>query len=108
MAYLVNITARAERDLAYLYAEINAERVDAAQKWHRGLKDAILSLGQHPYRYPVAPENAQLRHLLYGHQPHVYRVIYRVLEDRRHVDILHIRHGARRPTSLYKRSKKSG
>jgi hypothetical protein len=46
MAYLVNITARAERDLAHLFVEINAEYSDAALKWYFGLKEAILSLEQ--------------------------------------------------------------
>lgn len=96
MAYLVDLTARAERDLAYLYAEINAEYSDAALKWYLGLKEAILSLEDHPNRCPVTHENANLRHLLYGHKPHVYRVIFRVLERRKRVHVLHIRHGARR------------
>jgi len=34
--------------------------------------------------------------LLYGIKPHIYRVIYRVLENRKQVEVLHIRHGARR------------
>jgi len=96
MAYVVNVTHRAERDLAFLYDEINAEHSDAALQWYRGLKEAILSLEEHPNRCPVTPENANLRHLLYGHKPHVYRVIYRVLQRRKQVDVLHIRHGARR------------
>ena len=57
MAYLVNITSRAERDLAGLYSEINAEHSDAALKWYRGLKDAILSLEEQPNRCPVTSEN---------------------------------------------------
>ena len=96
MAYLVNITARAERDLALLFADINAEHSDAVLKWYRGLKEAILSLEEAPNRCPATHENANLRHLLYGRKPHVYRVIYRVLETRKRVDVLHIRHGARR------------
>ncbi len=96
MAYLINVTARAERDLALLFYEINAEHSNAALKWYRGLKEAILSLDEHPSRCPVTPENRNLRHLLYGHKPHVYRVIYRIAEKRRQVDVLHIRHGARR------------
>jgi toxin ParE1/3/4 len=96
MAYLVNVTARAERDLAFLFAEINAEHSDVALKWYRGLKEAILSLEEHPNRCPVTRENANLRHLLYGHKPHVYRVIFRVQEKRKQVDVVHIRHGARR------------
>ncbi len=96
MAYLVDITSRAERDLARLYEEINAEDSEAAWKWYQGLKEAILSLEAQPNRCPVTREKPEIRHLLYGHKPHVYRVLYRVLEKQRHVEVLHIRHGARR------------
>jgi plasmid stabilization system protein ParE len=95
MAYLVNITALAERDFASLYREIHAEESDAALKWYRGLKEAVLRLEELPNRCPMTPEKAQLRHLLYGSKPHVYRVIFRVVEKRKRVDVLHIRHGAR-------------
>ena len=96
MPYLVNLTARAEWDLAQLYGEINAEHSDAALKWYRGLKEAILSLEVQPNRCPVTRRRDKLRHLLYGHNPHTYRVIYRVLENQKQVVVLHIRHGARR------------
>ena len=96
MAYLVNVTRRAARDLLQLYKEINAESSDAALQWYRGLKQAILSLEEHPNRCPAAPENGKLRHLLYGTKPHIYRTIYRVLERQKQVEVLHIRHGARR------------
>ncbi len=46
MAYIVSITLRAERDLADLYEEINAEDSAAAIKWYRGLKKGILSLSE--------------------------------------------------------------
>jgi len=68
----------------------------AALRWYQGLKLAILSLEEHPNRCPISPESKQIRHLLYGHKPHVYRVIYRVLEKKKRVDILHIRYGAQR------------
>ncbi|HWB86900.1 MAG TPA: type II toxin-antitoxin system RelE/ParE family toxin [Bryobacteraceae bacterium] len=96
MAYLVNVAARAERDLALLFVEINAEDSDAALDWYDGLRAALLSLEKHPFRCPVTRENANLRHLLYGRKPRVYRVIYRVLERRKQVDVLHVCHGARR------------
>src|ERR1700691_2444588 len=96
MAYVVNITSRAARDLDHVYGQINAEHSDAALKWYRGLKEAILSLEEHPNRCPVTPENAAVRHLLYGHKPYIYRAIYRVLEKQKQVEVLHIRHGARR------------
>ncbi len=95
MAYLVNVTARAERDLALLFGAINAGHSEAAFKWYRGLKKAILSLEERPHRCPETPESSKFRHLLYGRKPHVYRVIYRVTEKPQQVDILHIRHGAR-------------
>jgi plasmid stabilization system protein ParE len=95
MAYLVNITARAERDFASLYEELKVAQSGAALKWYRELKEAVLSLEEIPLRCPVTRENRQLRHLLYGRKPYVYRVIYRVLEKQKRVDVLHIRHGAR-------------
>jgi plasmid stabilization system protein ParE len=99
MAYVVSLTTRAERDLARLYGEVNAEHSDAALKWYRGLTDTILSLEKRPNRCPVTPEKARLRHLLYGHKPHIYRAIFRVVERDRHVMVLHIRHGARQGLS---------
>jgi len=34
--------------------------------------------------------------LLYGNKPHIDRAIYRVLERQKQIEVLHIRHGARR------------
>jgi toxin ParE1/3/4 len=96
MAYLVNITARAERDFAELYQQINAAHSEAALKWYRGFKEALLSLEEYPNRCPVTPESDKFRHLLYGNKPHIYRAIYRVLEKQKQVEVLHVRHGARR------------
>ena len=96
MAYLVSITSRAERDLAQLYHQINAENSGAALKWYLGPKKAVLGLEKHPNRRPAIRTKDKLRHLLYGHKPHIYRVIYRVVEKQKRVEVLHIRHGARR------------
>jgi plasmid stabilization system protein ParE len=96
MAYLVNVTTRAERDFASLYDEIHAGDSGAALKWYKGLKEAILSLEKLPGRCPKTRENPQLRRLLYGRKPHICRVIYRILEREKRVDVLHIRYGARR------------
>jgi plasmid stabilization system protein ParE len=96
MAYLVRITPRARRDLAILFKDIHAEDSETALKWYKGLREAALTLEEMPNRCPATPENPRLRHLLYGRKPHVYRVIYRVLENEKRVNVLHIRHGARR------------
>jgi len=65
-------------------------------EWYLGIKAAVLSLEQQPNRCPLTRNKDKLRHLLYGQKPHIYRVIYRVLEKRKQVDVLHIRHGASR------------
>ena len=95
MAYRVKIMVRAQRDLIDLYQKIKARSSDAAFIWYRGLREAIRSLRDNPQRCPATPENKDLRHLLYGNRPYVYRVIYRVVERQKQVDILHVRHGAR-------------
>ena len=96
MGYRVKITPRAERDLGRIYHWIQALDSDSAAKWYWGLKDAIGTLRENPKRCPVTPENRNLRQLLYGNRANVYRVIYRVVEKRKEVDIVHIRHSARR------------
>ena len=96
MAYVVKITPHAEGDLALLYRQINAEYSPAAMEWYLGIKEAILSLEERPNRCPLTRRKDKLRHLLYGHKPHICRVIYRVLEKQKQVEVLHIRHGARR------------
>ena len=95
MAYRVKIMLRAQRDLVGIYGWIEAESPDAALSWYVGLRDAIRSLCKNPGRSPVAPENKDLRHLLYGRKPHVYRIIYRIMEKQNQVEVLHVRHGAR-------------
>lgn len=96
MAYRVHLVARAERDLNELYGVIDAENSHAALQWFLGLEQAILGLEELPYRCPVTHERASVRHVLYGRKPHIYRAIYRVLEMTKQVEVLHIRHGARR------------
>jgi toxin ParE1/3/4 len=64
------------------------------------LERALLTLEESPERCPVTPEDDELRHLLYGNKPHIYRVIYRALEKQKQVHVLHIRHGARQAFSV--------
>jgi len=91
----VKLMPRAERDLASLYDWIGARSSEAAFTWYRGLRDAIRTLRNSPNRCPITPEDRHLRHLLYGSMPQIYRVIYRILEKPKQVDVLHIRHAAR-------------
>ena len=96
MAFLVELTNRAQRDLAAIYEYIQAETSDQASRWFNGLEAAIFSLASQPERGVCTAENSALRQLLYGNRPHVYRVIYRISKRAGTVQVLHIRHGARR------------
>jgi len=96
MAFRVELTDRAYRDLAAIYEYIQANSSGQAFRWFNGLESAILSLEKHPKRGTVTREDSRLRQLLYGNKPHVYRIIYSIRERSRLVSVLHIRHGARR------------
>ena len=78
MTYRVDLTARAIRNLRRIYRDINATDSEQARAWFNGLEAAVLSLDEHPARSPVAPEDRNLRHLLYGRRGRVYRIIYAI------------------------------
>jgi plasmid stabilization system protein ParE len=98
MAYLVELTRRAERDLDYLFERISADDSIAAARWFNGLEAAIHTLERLPRRCPIAPESKRtrrrLRQHLYGAKRDVYRVIYEIDESRKVVRVLTIRHTA--------------
>jgi toxin ParE1/3/4 len=96
MEYQVRTSPRAERNLGLIYASINAEHSSSAEKWYRNLKRSISTLKNHPNRCPVTPESHELRQLFFGHKPHIYRIIFRIIENQRFVVVLHVRHAARR------------
>jgi len=104
MAYRVEVSARAARDLAYIYERIHAFESIAAFRWFNGLETALDGLARLPRRCPAAPESNRtgrpLRHLLYGHKPNVYRVIYEIDESKKVVWVLTVRHGAREEAGL--------
>ena len=97
MAYAVNLAPQAMADLDSIFEAINAEHSQAAAEWYRHLETAILSLEHLPSRCSSTPERPNLRHLLFGNKPHVYRIIFSVDEARLIVNVAQIRHGARRP-----------
>jgi toxin ParE1/3/4 len=98
MAYLVELTRRAERDLTYLFERISASNSAGAASWFNGLEKAIYTLERFPRRCPMAPEAKRtrrvLRHLLYGSKRNVYRVIFEIDDPRKIVRVITIRHGA--------------
>jgi plasmid stabilization system protein ParE len=96
MAFSVRQTAQADSDLdAILEWLLAREAGEAGLRWLNGLQESLQSLSESPYRCVIAPENSvfpfEVRQLLYGRKPHVYRVLFTV--DKDSVIILHIRHG---------------
>jgi plasmid stabilization system protein ParE len=99
MAFRVKQTPQADHDLdAILDWLLDQQAGEAGLRWFRKLKEAIGSLSETPQRCPLAPENKdfpfEVRQLLYGRKPHLYRVLFTIEADT--VVVLHIRHGRRR------------
>jgi plasmid stabilization system protein ParE len=104
MAFRVEITEEAQRDAYGILDWLISEQAGpSGLQWFEGLENAIASLANLPMRCPLAPENAtasfEVRHLLYGRKPHIYRVLFTIEGDR--VVILHIWHGRRKPGSIH-------
>jgi toxin ParE1/3/4 len=97
MAYRVDLTARAVRNLRMIFKTIGGAESDAARRWFVGLDAAIQSLKENPARSSATPENPNWHHLLYGSGRNIYRIIYSVDDPKKRVVVLHIRHGARQP-----------
>ena len=81
MTFRVETTAEAEREAdAILEWLISEHAGDTGVRWFRALQDAIESLAKFPERCPLAPESSlfpfEVRQLLYGRPPHVYRILF--------------------------------
>jgi toxin ParE1/3/4 len=91
MAYRVELTDRALRDLSIIYERIRAESSEQAARWFDRFEKAIFSLEKYPNRAPLTPEDPTARHLLYGRKPYVYRIIFQVDDKTSTVHVLHVR-----------------
>ncbi len=96
MAFQIDITnpalADAEDHVRFI-REVNREPT-AAEKWFRGLIQAIYSREDFPGRFLVIPEHEEfpleIRHLIYFS----HRIIFRLDSPNQRVIILRIYHGA--------------
>lgn len=100
MAFRVELSDRAQADITAIYEWLRSQRAgDAGERWFTALRETIASLSTLPSRCPVAPESRaspiEVRQLLYGRKPHVYRILFVIVDDL--VQVLHIRHGRRAP-----------
>ena len=97
MAYRVEITRLALREIERALEWLAERSPEAAARWHRQLLDSVGRLETNPERCPLAPESewyagGQLRQLLHGKRQGVYRILFEVRGTT--VYVLRIRHGA--------------
>src|SRR5437773_3316141 len=100
MAFRVEISAQAEKDAETILDWLLKEQAgQTGIEWFLALDEAFASLKRFAERCPIAPESArfpfEVRHLLHGRKPHVYRLLFTIKEDL--VSVLHIRRGRRKP-----------
>lgn len=100
MTFRVEMSAQAGHDAEAILDRLLSQHAgETGVRWFLALEEAIASLGEFPKRCPLAPENArfpfEVRQLLYGRKPHVYRILFTI--DAEIVKILHIRHARRKP-----------
>jgi plasmid stabilization system protein ParE len=99
MTFRVEISADAERDAEAILEWLLSEQAgETGIRWFVELERAIKSLESFPERCALAPEDPrfpfEVRQLLYGRKPHVYRILFTVEGETIHV--LHIATGAGR------------
>ena len=93
MAFKVELSRRAERDIEEAFEYVHADSPLNAVRWRNRLEGRLQILERTPEAFGFAPENcdarAEVRQLLYGR----YRILYTVRSLS--VFVLTIRHGAR-------------
>jgi toxin ParE1/3/4 len=85
------------KDLIKIYEAKEAATSRPAADWYLGLRDAVFALEHIPTRGTIAPDKPTLLQVLYGNRPHLYRILYKIDEANKVVNVAQIRHGARKP-----------
>ena len=97
MGFQVDITEPAlvdAEDYVWFIRDAGKEP-EAAERWFRGLVQAIYSLEELPERCPIVPERGEfsfeIRHLIYFS----HRIIFRVEHETSRVIVYRVYHGSR-------------
>jgi plasmid stabilization system protein ParE len=91
MDYRLFFTQRALNDLAEIIKRIGEDDAEAASRFGESLLDHIELLTRFPKMGNIVRKRSRVRKLV--HTPIV--AYYQVLDDKRAIEILHLRHGAR-------------
>jgi len=82
MAFDVQISPAASRDIRRYLNRFEEWAPLAIEEWHSRLIQAIGTLSDMPRRCPAAPESrhhrSEIRQLLFGPTPNRYRVLFRI------------------------------
>jgi plasmid stabilization system protein ParE len=93
--YRLLYSQRSLNDLGEILGHIAEEDADAASRFGASLLDHVDLLSRFPRLGGVIRKRSRVRKLL--HSPLL--VYYRLDEDKRRIEIVHVRHGARKPAS---------
>ena len=95
MDYRLLYSQRSLNDLGEILGHIAAEDAEAASRFGASLLDHVDLLSRFPRLGGVIRKRSRVRKLL--HSPLL--VYYRLDEDKRLIEVLHVRHGARKQAS---------
>jgi plasmid stabilization system protein ParE len=91
--YSILYTQRALNDLAEIVGHIAEDDADAASRFGRSLLDHVDLLARFPRMGSIIRTRPRVRKLL--HSP--FLIYYRADDEMRVIELLHFRHGARKP-----------
>ena len=101
MKHRVEITETAAAEVEEAWSWLALRSRTAADRWKAALLEAVSKLEMAPLLHGPSPESEyfgrEIRELLYGKRPAIYRILYEVRGNV--VRVLRVRHGARRPLS---------
>ncbi|HJT35954.1 MAG TPA: type II toxin-antitoxin system RelE/ParE family toxin [Pirellulales bacterium] len=93
MTYHVVVSENAKANLRSYYLRAAQNAPATADRWLNRFEEALATLASNPERCSFAPENglveSEIRQLLFGKRPAVFRALFTVVEDQ--VQVLHIR-----------------
>ncbi len=95
MDYYLSYTKKALSDLAEIIGYIAEDEAGTASRFGNSLIEHVSLLGRFPHMGSVVPKRSNVRKLL--HSP--FLIYYHVRETKKEIEIIHIRHGARKPPS---------
>jgi plasmid stabilization system protein ParE len=102
MVFQVEITPVAEAQIEQAYRWYRERNPGFADRWFRGLMNAIATLQENPQRCALAVEHEifseEVRQLLYGKAKNVYRVLFTIRDATAYV--LYVRHSSQAPLTL--------